>query len=175
VTALLHRTARRYPRQMPILGLGLLLLIPRGPPVPGLLWNSSHSVPVGLYWLTPRQPKFAELAVILLPDPFRSFGDTRGYLPAGMLLIKPTVARVGDVVCRIGPLVTVQGRSLAYARPTDRLGRPLPHWRGCSRLAAGNLFVLSAHPDSFDSRYFGLVERRNVVGTAAAVLPADAK
>jgi type IV secretory pathway protease TraF len=81
-------------------------------------------------------------------------------------LIKPVVADHGDVVCRHGPIVTVQGRTVAYAKSTDGLGRPLPRWSGCTRLDADQAFVLSDDPDGFDSRYIGPMDRSHVVGTA---------
>jgi conjugative transfer signal peptidase TraF len=148
------------------LGLGLLLLACPKANVPTLLWNASPSVALGLYWLAPRPPTRGALAVIRLPEPHRSLADSRGYLPVGNLLIKPIVARAGDVACRRGPTVTINGSAKAYARSADRAGRPLPHWSGCIRLGADQVFVLSADPDGFDSRYFGPVERRHVVGTA---------
>ena len=154
------------------LGLGLLLLACPKASAPTLLWNTSPSVPLGLYWLASRPPTRGALAVIRLPEPHRSLADSRGYLPAGILLIKPIVARAGDVVCRHGSIVTVHGRAMAYARSADRAGRPLPRWSGCIRLRADQVFVLSADPDSFDSRYIGPVERRHVVGTALPLWPA---
>jgi type IV secretory pathway protease TraF len=51
----------------------------------------------------------------------------------------------------------------------DAVGRPLPAWSGCFRLAANDIFVLSAGPDSFDSRYIGPVDRAQVVGSAQPV------
>jgi len=153
-------------RAMATLGVGLLLLAYPRANVPTLLWNTSPSVPLGLYWLAARPPTRGALAAIRLPEPHRSLADSRGYLPAGIFLIKPVVARPGDVVCRHGPIVTVHGRAMAHARSADRAGRPLPHWRGCIRLGADQVFVLSADPDGFDSRYFGPVQHRHVVGTA---------
>ncbi|MFM9850371.1 MAG: S26 family signal peptidase [Hyphomicrobiaceae bacterium] len=153
------------------LGLGLLLLTCPKANVATLLWNTSPSVPLGLYWLASRPPTRGALAVIRLPEPYRSLADSRGYLPAGTLLIKPIVARAGDVVCRHGPIVTLHGRVMAYARRADRAGRPLPRWSGCIRLKARQAFVLSADSDGFDSRYIGPMERRHVVGTALPVWP----
>jgi type IV secretory pathway protease TraF len=77
-------------------------------------------------------------------------GETRGYLRKGALLIKPVAAGAGDTVCRDGPRVTINGRNVAHASTLDAVGRPLPAWFGCFRLAADDVFVLSADPDSFD-------------------------
>lgn len=136
---------------------------------PVLLWNASPSVATGLYRLTSQPPLAGALAVIRLPEPLRTLAATRGYLRAGALLIKPVVAGAGDIVCRHGPLVTINGRSISRAKTADQAGRPLPAWSGCFRLAPTDVFVLSEEPNSFDSRYFGPVERRHIVGMAVPV------
>lgn len=58
---------------------------------------------------------------------------------------------------------------MAQAKLADTAGRPLPAWSGCIRLPDTQVFVLAADPDSFDSRYFGPVDRANVLGTALPV------
>ena len=129
---------------------------------PLFLWNVTSSVPAGFYSLSFRQPKMGKLAVIRLPI-------SSPYLPRGIPLIKRIVARAGYVVCRHGPIVTINGRLAAVARMTSAAGGSLMRWRGCKRLRAAHAFVLSSHPDSFDSRYLGPVERRYVLGTATQI------
>jgi type IV secretory pathway protease TraF len=129
----------------------------------------SASVPIGLYRLGPRRPSMGDLAVIRLPEAVGRLAATRGCLRAGALLIKPVVAGAGDLVCRDGPVVAINRRTVAHAKPTDAAARPLPAWSGCIRLAHTQVFVLSADPDSFDSRYFGPLDRTHVLGTAVAV------
>jgi conjugative transfer signal peptidase TraF len=136
---------------------------------PVILWNASPSVPIGLYWLTSRPSQTAALAVIRLSEPLRILAETRGYLRKGALLIKPVVSDAGDTVCRQGALVTINGRIAARARTLDAARRPLPAWSGCVRLRASDIFVLSADPDSFDSRYTGPFARADVVGFALPI------
>ena len=109
------------------------------------------------------------MAVIRLPEPFRILAEARGYLRKGALLIKPVVAGAGDTVCRHGALVTISGRIATRARSLDAAGRSLPAWSGCFRLRATDIFVLSADPDSFDSRYMGPIDRADVVGFALPI------
>ena len=123
----------------------------------------------GLYRLASRPSQTAALAVIRLPEPLRILAETRGYLSKGALLIKPVAAGAGDIVCRHGPLVTVNGRIAARARTLDAARRPLPAWSGCFRLRAGDIFVLSADPDSFDGRYMGPIDRAHVMGFALPI------
>ena len=133
---------------------------------PAVLWNISPSVPTGIYWLTSRPPPPGALAVIRLPEPFLTLAHTRGYLSATALLIKRIAGKAGDIACRHRAIVTINGRPVAYARIADAAGRPLPRSRGCRRLNPAQAFVLSPEPGSFDSRYFGPVDRGHVLGTA---------
>lgn len=136
---------------------------------PILLWNASASVPIGVYRLVSRPPRPGALAVIRLPEPVRTLAETRGYLRARTLLIKPAAAGAGDLVCRHGSLITINGQAVAQAKLTDTAGRPLPTWSGCIRLADTQVFVLAPDPDSFDSRYFGPVDHVHVLGKALPV------
>jgi type IV secretory pathway protease TraF len=107
--------------------------------------------------------------VIRLPEPIETLASTRGYLWAGALLIKPVAAGPGEVVCRHGAIVTINGLTVARARWADAAGRPLPRWSGCITLASDHVFVLSHAPDSFDGRYFGPIDPAHVLGTASAL------
>jgi conjugative transfer signal peptidase TraF len=154
---------------MVLMALGLIALACPKSLAPALLWNASASVATGLYQLASQQPLKGALAVIRLPEPFETLAETRGYLRAGALLIKPIAAGAGDTVCRDGLVVTINGRVAARASTADPAGRLLPSWSGCFRLAPTDIFVVSHEPGSFDSRYFGPVERRHIVGMAVPV------
>ena len=149
-----------------LIAIALFALILPKQDTPQFLWNASPSVPIGLYSLSSRQPSKRRLAVIRLPEPFLGLAHVRGYLPAGTLLIKPVAATAGDLVCRHGATVTINGRTAALAKTADARGRLLPRWRGCMRLTASQVFLLAAGADSFDSRYVGPLDRRYVLGTA---------
>jgi len=154
---------------MALLAIGpLAILFPKAD-APVLVWNASPSVPIGLYRLAASPALTGALAVIRLPEPLRILAETRGYLRKGALLIKPVAAAAGDTVCRHGLLVTINGRVAARASAVDATGRPLPAWSGCFRLAADQIFALSADPDSFDSRYMGPIDRAHVMGLARPV------
>jgi conjugative transfer signal peptidase TraF len=152
-----------------LLGIALFAVLCPKEGTPVILWNASPSVPIGLYRLTSRPSQTAALAVIRLPEPLRMLAEARGYLGKGALLIKPVVAGAGDTVCRHGVLVTVNGRIAARARTLDAAGRSLPAWSGCFQLRADDIFVLSADPDSFDSRYMGPIDSAYVVGFALPI------
>jgi conjugative transfer signal peptidase TraF len=126
-------------------------------------------VPIGLYWLATAAPGKDELAAIRLPGAPRTLAAVRGYLAETAPLIKPVRATMGDLVCRHGPTVTINGQAAAHASTADGLGRPLPHWTGCITLTAGQVFLLSNAPDSFDSRYFGPIDSSRVIGAARPI------
>jgi conjugative transfer signal peptidase TraF len=165
------RSDERYKRRCAMVMLITLLCFSTWarPGNPRLLWNASPSVPIGLYLLVDRPAAVGALAVVRLPEPILSLADARGYLPAGALLIKGVFGRTGDVVCRWGVSITIDGRAVARARSNDAARRPLPGWSGCRRLTRGQVLLLASEPDSFDSRYFGPIARSNVVGTALPI------
>ena len=137
---------------------------------PLIIWNESASVPIGLYWLEQTPPKAGELAVVRLPDPAAELAVRRDYLPRSAYLLKLVAAVGGDRICRRGTHVFIGGAFVAQASEADRRGRPLPHWQGCRILRLGELFLLSRTPASFDSRYFGPIQRKYVVGRARLIL-----
>lgn len=144
-------------------------------PQPRLIWNASASMPVGLYRIdVGRAAATGDLALIEPPDAVAALLATRGYLPRGVPLLKRVAATDGALVCRTGHFVTIDGFGAARARARDRLGRPLPRWLGCRRLQRGEIFLLGAAPDSFDSRYFGALPAPAVIGTAHPLLTRDA-
>jgi conjugative transfer signal peptidase TraF len=135
------------------------------------VWNASASVPTGLYAIRGKSSlHVGERVAIEPPSAVRRLLATRGYLPAGLPLLKRIAAVSGQRICRFGHGVTVDGEFVAVARARDHLGRPLPAWFGCRTLQAGELFVMNpAAPDSFDGRYFGVLHMADVIGRATPV------
>ncbi|MFK4057938.1 S26 family signal peptidase [Brevundimonas sp. NPDC046655] len=153
------------------LALVLLALGPIAARTPRLIWNVSGSLPVGLYRLEPTRAVAAGDLGAYRPKPewSRAFA-ARGYLPDGVPLLKPIAATAPSVVCREGLLITIDGAAAAMALEKDRAGRPLPRWRGCRVLAPQAVFLLAPDvPDALDSRYFGPVDRRDLIGRIAPI------
>jgi len=161
--------ARPVPLITAIVACAALLAVPFARSNPIVVWNASPSIPIGLYAIERRQPGLSDVAVLWPPNLASILADERQYLPATALLLKPVAARESDLICRFGRYVFVNGELRATALSQDKLGRPLPSWRGCSKLRSGETFVLSKRKDSFDSRYFGVVERRQVLGTGRLI------
>ena len=142
-------------------------------PTPRLIWNASASTPIGLYTVEPGvTSKNGDLVAVRPPQPLASFLAVRHYLPLNVLLLKHVAALPGQIVCRRGLAITINGRVIASALSRDRAGRPLPVWKGCRTLAPGEIFLLNPTvPDSLDGRYFGPLPMASIVGRAAPFGP----
>ncbi len=136
---------------------------------PLLVWNTSSSVPIGLYRVDVATPKRGDLALVRLSSTIANLANERRYLPSSAYLLKPVAAVGGDRVCRFGRGIFVRGRHAAKANVHDANGRILPTWRGCMQLYVSDVFVLGPTRDSFDSRYFGAIPRDRVIGHAHAI------
>ena len=143
------------------------------PPRPALVWNASASSPVGLYAVDPGAiPAAGDMVIAWPPRAAQALAQERGYLPANVPLVKRVAGAAGDRVCAVGETVFVNGRVAAQRRSLDGAGRALPTWTGCIDLADGQLFLLMPGSSaSFDGRYFGATERRDVIGKAALLWP----
>lgn len=161
---------------MLLFGATLAVLTQLGPPLirPALewptllLWNASASAPIGLYLLRPASPlRIHELVAVTPPTPLAHYMAARGYVPLGVPLLKHVGALGGQVVCRTGREVSIDGRAAASARDSDSHARPLPIWQGCRVVRPSEVFLLNARvPASFDGRYFGVLPANAITGRA---------
>lgn len=148
-------------------------------PLPRLIYNPSDSVPVGWYRVDPlhhragsppRPLSVDSIVLASLPPDAAALAAQRGYLPAGVPLLKRVGAVAPQEVCIAGGIVRIDGVPLAAVLRADRWGRPLPSWQHCRRLEPDELFLLSVtNPASFDGRYFGPVRASAVIGVAHPV------
>jgi conjugative transfer signal peptidase TraF len=139
----------------------------------GVRVNTSSSLPLGLYIRTDRSS--AQLIEFCPSEPYGSLSRDRGYRVRGFTcpdravpLLKPVVARVGDVV-RVSPAgIAVNGRLLpnTAALTRDAANRRLEAWpSGIYRVRPGPVWVASTYSrGSYDSRYIGPVEEKSIRG-----------
>jgi len=142
--------------------------------------NTTASYPVGLYWMEDTKPVKGSL-VLFCPPRNAVFVEARarGYLGAGFCeagtnpMIKRIVASKGDWVF-IGPDYTaVNGAALANSAQAkaDLSGRPLPDYQARLVMAEGQVLLMSdQNPRSFDARYFGPVDARQIRGALRPLL-----
>jgi len=147
---------------------GLLRAVsPQPAAVPRLVYNATDSVPRGFYVIAAQPPGVGDLILTRLPASAARLAAERGYLPAGVPLIKPIAASYGDHVCVRDGKVRINGHVVARTLAADSKDRPLAAWSGCRLLAEGEWFLLSTdNPASFDSRYFGPIPRIAAYGLA---------
>src|SRR6185437_312194 len=146
---------RRFSRLLTVRGWGLVAAsfalcgyaasAPGTPRSACFVWNVSASAPVGLYRVTHGRALSRGDLVFAIPDPsLAAFADVRGYLPAGVPLVKRIAAVVGDEVCARGNAIFVDGRPSAVRLAADAQGRALPAWSGCRTLRAHEVLLLMA-------------------------------
>jgi len=143
----------------------------------GLHFNPSKSVAVGFYWQSrdPVEWALQKGAYVLVCPPdtpvFNEF-KARGYFRKGFCsggisgLLKKVAAVRGDRVSITSEGVRVNGQMLPLSKPNtqDVTGKPLPqptlHQRSLDEHEL--LLMGDINPNSFDARYFGLVDRAQV-------------
>ncbi|MBY0508515.1 MAG: conjugative transfer signal peptidase TraF [Rhodospirillaceae bacterium] len=134
-------------------------------PTPRFIWNVTASAPVGLYWLTKAEVTRGSLVVAIPPDSVRDLTVQRGYLPAGVPLVKHVAGLSGDQICAVNGTILVNGSLAAHRLTNDSRGRPMPLWTGCHVLADEVFLLMADVPTSFDGRYFGPVPTASIIGT----------
>src|SRR5262245_33881260 len=135
-------------------------------PLPLYIWNSSASVPIGLYRLRPaKRFHVTELLAVQPPEPLATFLDLNGYLSTGVPMLKRVLALPGQTVCRSGFTISVDDIAMGEARDRDARGRPLTKWQGCRVVGDRELFLMNwQSDDSLDGRYFGFLPASAVIG-----------
>ena len=157
------------------LGIAAIALSAALDPTPRLVWNASASVPIGLYRVRSLgTPGIGDLVLVAPPEALARLLASRGYLAAGLPILKHIAALPGQTVCRTGDIVTVDGQARATALRRDHAGRPLPVWLGCRLLRPDQVFLLNPDaPASFDGRYVGPMPRPALRGRAIPIWTGD--
>jgi conjugative transfer signal peptidase TraF len=137
--------------------------------------NLSPSLPRGLYLLKPlsRPARAGDLVLACPPLPAAVLARRRGYLDPGpcpggtRFLGKFVLAAAGDRVGLTAGGLAVNACHLpsTASQPADTRGRPLPRLTaGAYCVHAGEVWLFSPHPRSFDSRYFGPIAVTQIGG-----------
>jgi type IV secretory pathway protease TraF len=109
----------------------------------GIAYQPTDSMPHGLYWLSPGTgASLGSLVTLAAPG------------KPGLVLLKRIAAVSGDGVCLEGRKLIIRGLSVAEALADGPAPASL-----CRALTASEVFLLGDGPRSFDSRYFGPIDR----------------
>jgi conjugative transfer signal peptidase TraF len=160
----------------PPLGLGI-----RRAPLGVPRINTSPSLPRGLYLLAPlpRALRPGDLVLACPPPAAAALALARGYLDPGTCpggtkpLGKLVLAGPGDRLELAATAIALNRCRLpaTASRVTDARGRSLPRFPpGAYRVRAGEIWLFSPHPRSFDSRYFGPVTATGIRGVLQPLL-----
>jgi conjugative transfer signal peptidase TraF len=136
-----------------------------------IAYNASASAPLGWYQVRAfASPQVGHFVLAMLPNDAAALAARRGYLPAGLPVLKQVAAVAGQHVCAHADAIVIDGAVSAHILRADRMGRPLAAWHQCRRLIDGELFLLNtSNAASFDSRYFGPVSVSAVRGQAIPI------
>ncbi len=138
---------------------------------PLILINHTDSLPRGFYLVRSRAPSQREIAAFYLPAHVAGQYRDRAWLIPGALFLKPVAFLPGTRLCWSAHRMLANSRKIATMKDFDARGLPLHHPRGCLTLKPKEIFALSTvSKDSFDSRYFGPIQRSSVIGTATPLL-----
>ena len=144
----------------------------------GLRVNFSPSYPLGLWHIQAlhRDVRVGDLVFICPPlTTIFNLAFKRGYIRPGLCpgwrspLIKTVIALPGQTI-GIGSSVMIDGQQLPNSdlQPVDGVGRALTPFAG-GVVPPGMLFLHSDYEESYDSRYFGPIPAKGVLGLAEPV------
>lgn len=135
--------------------------------------NTTPSVPRGIYL---RENNFCtiergDLVLLHPPDtPFFDEAQRYGLVPYGIYeggngyLIKYAVGIEGDIVELNDKGVSINGE-LQFNSTRQELGFDSPSLAHRQRLGPHDCWCMTSHPKSFDSRYFGVINKSAIVAT----------
>lgn len=147
-------------------------------------FNSTRSIPLGLYWLT-NAPVTKDAYVIFCPPVSKLFDEARerGYISPGFcpgnygFMMKRVLASANDRIEIAGESVRINGAPVPHSRPmkadgTGRTGRTMPPYQlGAYILGKSELLLMSDRSgSSFDGRYFGPVAFTQITGVLRPIL-----
>ena len=147
-----------------------MLAIPVSATSARLVWNATLSAPLGLYSIEQGSWHVGDRVAVLPSELLAADLAHRGVLPPGKLLIKRIAVGQGDIVCRDGVDVTVNGSVVAVARVVSGSGEKLPAWLGCRNLGSSDVMLLGDTADSYDGRYFGVTSAHEVLGRVSMLV-----
>jgi conjugative transfer signal peptidase TraF len=143
--------------------------------------NSTPSMPEGIWKVDPiTGPIRRGQIVSICPVDSTIFqtARSRNYLSWGLCqggyssLLKPVAAVPEDRLTISRQGISVNGVTAANSRSMakDSLGRPMTQMQaGCYTVKLGTVWLVSSHPESFDSRYFGPLPCANILGEAKPI------
>lgn len=122
---------------------------------------------------SPAEIRKGDAVMFLFRDPHGFVGGAKeggeGKAPAAQKAIKRVACAPGDLLQEDGRDFRCGGWFIGRARELSHDGRPAPLFRFSGVIPEGKYFVMGDGADSYDSRYFGFVEAKDVLALARPV------
>lgn len=159
-----HKLIKFYPLISSLLFIGILSISVFTIKKLGyhITYCNSSSVPKGFYFIVPTMSIMQNDIVELVPPKNSLIGEN-------CTILKPVVALYGNHVCIRENNVFVDQHIICVIKKYYAPGKKLPRIEFCNYLNVDQYFVISKHPRSFDSRYFGVISKENIKGRAIAI------
>ena len=137
-----------------------------------LVINTSPSVAPGIYLRVDERPAVGRIIDFRIPDrAWPYIRERTGRTGRHWYILKPIAAGPGDRIDTMGKWLYINGRKIAPIYTHDEKGRLLPHWRANCVLGPREYFVYSSRIwNSFDSRYYGPIRRRQIAAVRVPLL-----
>lgn len=134
-----------------------------------LTYQPTSSMPKGFYLIYPADFFMrGDVVVFYPPQSIQPFLRTHPWAPAW--LMKRVVGIPGDLICIKNEMVFINGEKIAKIQKFYAPAKKLPHLYFCRQLENKEYFLLSPSVErSFDSRYFGVVRQKNIIGKAKRI------
>jgi type IV secretory pathway protease TraF len=168
---------RRSPSRTVLLSLSKLALL-------GLLlaWGSRYvrfvltpSIPRGLYVLNPTARDLTSGDIVafcpppwLAKDLVRQSLEPWGHCPGGSIPLAKRILAISPTLCSTSSGIAVDGLFLLWPRVPPSI--KLPRLSYCGPTAPDALFLVGESTDSIDSRVFGTISTRSILGRLTPVL-----
>ena len=134
----------------------------------GFVHQLTPSMPEGWYFTYPVSSYYRGDNVVFSPDKqTENYILARKWLPKDIPLLKKIVGIPGDFLCIKQQNVYINGELLGKVYEMDDKGNALPVFSFCGKIAKDEYFMQGvANAHSFDSRYYGLVNKAQIMSKA---------
>ena len=137
----------------------------------GLAYQHSKSMPEGWYTYYPAHNlKRGDIVLFQPPKSLDNFIAKRGWKKAHEPIMKRVFAMAPDKVCVTGHSLNITHKPKINIKQFDSRGFALPKLQICRALTHNEYMLMSNfNAKSFDSRYFGPINRVNIVAKAKKI------
>lgn len=134
----------------------------------GFIQQLTPSMPEGWYFTYPVSDYHKGDNVVFIPnEQTQDYILAREWLPKDIPLLKKIVGVPGDFLCTKAQNVYINEQWIGKVYQTDGKGNALPIFSFCGKIPKDNYFMQGvANPHSFDSRYYGLVNKSQIMSKA---------